>query len=254
METMKEFFSSSGELVGKMYLGDCLEILPRIKNDIDIEVAIFSPPYNLINGVGSRRIKEQYSKWYYDTLEEPIYQEEQKRLISLLVKITKSSIFYNHKIRYAWHPRNKHSGAARIYHPMMWLQDFPIWTEIIWDRKTKNQPIPKKYPICDERIYQIKKPNKWKDYGWSNIWRINPSKNQGHVCTYPAELVERCMLPTTEENDFVLDPYMGSGTTAITALKHNRRFIGIERNEEYFDLCCMNIQKEIDKYQQIRMF
>ena len=54
-----------------------------------------------------------------------------------------------------------------------------------------------------------------------------------HPAPFPEELVETLMLNTTDENDIVLDPYMGSGTTAVVAKKLKRNYIGIEISKEY---------------------
>ena len=127
---------------------------------------------------------------------------------------------------------------------MHWLSKFPIWCEIIWDRCGIGNPS-RRYHIQDERIYQIKKPVKWDNtLSLTNIWRIPPSRNEEHVCTFPQKLVENCMLPTTEEGDCVLDPYLGSGTTALTAIKHKRKFIGIEKDAEYFEIAKNRIENE----------
>jgi len=53
-------------------------------------------------------------------------------------------------------------------------------------------------------------------------------------------------LPTTNEGDIVLDPFMGAGTTGVVAAKHNRGFVGIERVPEYFDLAVANITKTLE--------
>ena len=79
--------------------------------------------------------------------------------------------------------------------------------------------------------------------GLTNIWKFPPSRNEGHVCSFPEKLVETCILPTTEEGDTIIDPFLGSGTTAIVAMKHNRRFIGIEKDKEYFELACSKISE-----------
>lgn len=57
-----------------------------------------------------------------------------------------------------------------------------------------------------------------------------------HFATMPTELVKPCILAGSREGDTVLDPFCGSGTTGMVALRHGRRFIGIELNAEYCDL------------------
>ena len=70
----------------------------------------------------------------------------------------------------------------------------------------------------------------------SEVWNINPERNNSHPAPFPEKLVENCLLLTTEENDLILDPFMGSGTTGIVANKHNRNFIGIEIDLKYLDI------------------
>lgn len=66
------------------------------------------------------------------------------------------------------------------------------------------------------------------------VWEIPLSKfREAHFAVYPEKLVEICLLASTQENDTVLDPFAGSGTTGIVAKKNNRNFIGIELVEKY---------------------
>jgi len=66
------------------------------------------------------------------------------------------------------------------------------------------------------------------------VWEIPLGKfRDAHFAVFPEKLVENCLLASTKPNDFVLDPFCGSGTTGIVALKHDRNFIGIELVEKY---------------------
>ena len=72
----------------------------------------------------------------------------------------------------------------------------------------------------------------------SGCWEIpnvkaNHVEKTTHPCQFPVELVERCVLALTNEHDLVLDPYCGVGSTLIAALMHDRRTLGVEREEEY---------------------
>jgi site-specific DNA-methyltransferase (adenine-specific) len=237
---------------GVVYLGDCMEVLQTLERNSS-EVCVTSPPYNLCkrysnykNSKTSQSMTEKYEKWYFDDMPEWEYQGWQQSVIHSLMRVCNSSIFYNHKVRFAWHNRNIFRTPTNLHHPMHWLEKFPIWCEIIWDRCGIGNPS-RRYHIQEERIYQIGKPKKWSnELGLTNIWKIPPSRNQGHVCTFPEKLVENCILPTTEEGDTVIDPFLGAGTSAIVALKHRRRFIGIEKDPEYFELACQNIQDAYD--------
>ena len=70
-----------------------------------------------------------------------------------------------------------------------------------------------------------------------SVWFISLIPFKGaHFAVYPPELARRCILAGAPENGIVLDPFMGSGTTAAVALQNKRRFIGFELNPEYCEL------------------
>ncbi len=66
-----------------------------------------------------------------------------------------------------------------------------------------------------------------------------------HPTQKPIALLERCILASTSEGDCVLDPFCGSGTTGVAALRHGRRFVGIERDPKYMDLTTRRIEAEL---------
>lgn len=77
-----------------------------------------------------------------------------------------------------------------------------------------------------------------------NIWEIAVAQNKTvHPAVYPIEIPLRHIKSWTNEGDIILDPFMGSGTTALAALQLNRKFIGIEMNEEYYNLCNERIKE-----------
>ncbi|MBC8438103.1 MAG: site-specific DNA-methyltransferase [Deltaproteobacteria bacterium] len=81
----------------------------------------------------------------------------------------------------------------------------------------------------------------------SNVIKVNNVSNQFsdkqlHPATFPEGLVEFFIKSFTNENDTVLDPFMGSGTTGIVAKKLNRNFIGIELEEQYFEIAKKRIE------------
>lgn len=82
----------------------------------------------------------------------------------------------------------------------------------------------------------------------NNIWLYSVGFNDktGHPAVFPEQLANDHILSWSKEEDLVLDPFMGSGTTGKMALLNNRRFIGIEKVEEYFDIAKERIEKAIN--------
>ncbi len=70
-----------------------------------------------------------------------------------------------------------------------------------------------------------------------SVWTLStqPCK-EAHFATFPRKLIEPCILAGSAVGDIVLDPFMGSGTTALVARDHGRKFLGIELNPEYIEI------------------
>ena len=67
-----------------------------------------------------------------------------------------------------------------------------------------------------------------------DVWSIAVKPYKGaHFATFPPALIEPCILAGSRPGDIVLDPFMGSGTTAQVALQHGRQYLGCELNPEY---------------------
>ena len=70
-----------------------------------------------------------------------------------------------------------------------------------------------------------------------SVWKVNCKPYRGaHFAVYPPELIEPCILAGSEKNDIILDPFMGSGTTAVVAKKNSRAYYGCELHKEYASL------------------
>ncbi|MFX1498444.1 MAG: DNA-methyltransferase [Promethearchaeota archaeon] len=85
--------------------------------------------------------------------------------------------------------------------------------------------------------------NDWKSAVWEfpNVKSNHPEKTI-HPCQFPVELVERCILALTNEDDFVLDPYCGVGSSLIAGIKHNRKVIGVDKELEYINVAKKRIR------------
>jgi len=110
--------------------------------------------------------------------------------------------------------------------------------------------VPSKYP--NKKHYRG--PNKGKLSGnpkgknpedvWSipNVKHNHPEKTE-HPCQFPVALVERLVLSLSNKGDIVFDPFMGSGSTGVAAIKNNRNFVGIDNNQKYYNIAVDRLHK-----------
>lgn len=105
----------------------------------------------------------------------------------------------------------------------------------------------------DKEEKELRKDNITKEefIEWTkSVWTMNTesAKRIGHPAPFPEELPNRLIKLFSFTNDIVIDPFMGSGTTAIAAIKNNRNFVGYEINEEYINLAnnrILNLKEKI---------
>ena len=95
------------------------------------------------------------------------------------------------------------------------------------------------------------------DFRDNPIWNIpnvkaNHPEKTIHPCQFPIELAERCVLALSPENGTILDPFVGTGASAIAALKHSRRAIGIDREGNYLDIAKERLIKLHEGTLQVR--
>ena len=244
--------------VNSVIQGDCLEVLKSIPDD-SIDITFADPPFNL---------KKKYNG-YKDNKEFNAYLEWCRHWINEMVRITKpdGSIFVHNIPRWLTY----YAGFLNE------ISNFKHW--IAWDAPTApmgKSLQPSHYGILyyakdlkKNRIYEIRYPHKrcrkcgylLKDYGgkkadlhpfgplvsdvWSDIHRIKHNKYRDeHPCQLPIHLLERIILMSTDENDIVLDPFVGTGTTVIAAKRLGRRFIGIDIDEKYVNISEDKLSKE----------
>ena len=111
----------------------------------------------------------------------------------------------------------------------------------------------------DKEEKELRKDNITKEefIEWTkSVWTMHTesAKRIGHPAPFPEELPNRLIKLFSFTNDIVIDPFMGSGTTAIAAIKNNRNFIGYEINEEYINLANNRIEKLKEKNSEILLF
>lgn len=114
-----------------------------------------------------------------------------------------------------------------------------------------------KYGNSDDPKHATKSGNEYIDSGTRNkrsVWTINTKPFRGaHFAVMPEALVEPCVLASSRPNDLVLDPFTGSGTVAVVALKHGRNFIGTELNPEYAEIAKNRIQTSQPMFNEVNV-
>jgi len=235
-----------------LYLGDSLKILKKLE---PVDLIFADPPYFLSNGgitcQGGRMVSVNKGNWD-QTDDKHKFNRKWIKLCYPLLK-RNGSIFI--------------SGTLHnIYSVGMALEQegYKILNNITWQ---KTNPPPNLGCRCfvhsTETILWAKPNNKkYKHYfnyslmkeenngkQMKDVWTspLTPKceKTEGkHPTQKPLFLLERIILAASQEGDVILDPFCGSGTTGVAAIRNNRKFIGIDINEEYLKLAVRRIQKE----------
>ena len=241
------------DYINKVICGDCLEVMKGIP-DGSVDLIFTSPPYNKTGWRGRRDQSKGRGRWsgadikygkFLDNLDEQEYKRLQILFLDEAHRIIKDtgSILYNHKIRRA----NKKASS-----PMEWILKTKsiFYQEIIWNRMSGcDHNINYLDPIT-ERIYWLIKdtPKCHKNKKWATeIWNITPLPETRHPAPFPLKLCNVAIQLTTDIDDIVLDPFLGSGTTAVACKELGRRFIGIEINPEYCKIAERRLFQEIFK-------
>lgn len=250
-----------------LYHGSCVNML-KIIPDKSIQLIVTSPPYNI-------------GKEYEEKTNLNNYIEEQSKIIKECERVLAESgsicwqvgnfvengsiipldvalypVFADLNLvmrnRIIWHFEHGLHCSKRFsgrYETIIWFT-----------RKTKEYVfnldpvrVPQKYPakkyFKGPKIGQYSCNPLGKNPG--DIWVVpnvksNHVEKTEHPCQYPVELIERLVLAMTDEGDWVLDPFAGTGTSIIAAILHNRRGAGAEIQKQYVELAKDRITKAIN--------
>ncbi len=244
------------DYLNKANLGDCLTIMSTIgANSVDMCFA--DPPFNL---------EKQYTS-YKDQKPVAEYLDWCRQWLLEMVRITKptGSIFVHNIPKWLTYYASILNDIAYFRH----------W--IAWDAMSNplgKTLLPAHYGILfytkelkGAKFFEIRAPHKrcrvcnsyLKDYGgkkdqmhpfgalvsdvWTDIHRIRHNvRRDEHPCQLPIPLLERIVLMSTDPGDVVLDPFLGTGTTAIAAKTLGRNFIGIDIDPEYVKIATEKIE------------
>ena len=223
--------------INNIICGDALSIMQSMPDE-SVDLVVTSPPYNLKNSTGNGMKDGRGGKWanaglikgyshHDDCMPHEEYAKWQRDCLTEMFRLIKQdgAIFYNHKWRVQ---------AGLLQDRQDIVGGFPIRQIIIWRRKgginfNKGYFLPTYeviYMICKKDFELSKGANSYGD-----IWEFMQEMNNSHPAPFPVALIERIISSTNAE--LILDPFMGSGTTAVAAKILNRKYIGIEISPEY---------------------
>jgi DNA modification methylase len=144
-----------------------------------------------------------------------------------------------------------YKAGLYLYDRRIWVKD-PTWANCRWTSNTLKAVSeyedlyifwkPGEYVIDRKKLSN----SEWKTWGSRGVWYLRSvQKNDDHEAKFPEELAIRVIRLYSHERDVILDPFMGSGTTALAAISTNRRFIGIEKESQYVKLAEENIKARL---------
>ena len=229
--------------VNKIYNENCLDTMAKMPDNF-IDLVVTSPPYNLgeIHYTGNYKFAA-YDE-YVDAMPEEEYQLQQIIVLNELHRVVKNggSVMYNHKNRI----RNGLQTS-----PYEWLlkTKWDIKQEIVWFNRSQNFNKCRFYPMT-ERIYWLSK-GKDTDFfnvlNWHDLIKDNAmGTSQEHKRAFPLVLAERFIMCFPNAK-LIYDPYMGSGTTALGAIKQDRQYIGSEISSNYCDIADKRIKLHLSQ-------
>lgn len=272
MPHIQNDFSEDGRIV--LYSGSCLDAVREIPAE-SIQLIITSPPYNVGKSYERSTALEEYLETIKPILDELVRLLSPQGSLCWQVgnyvekgEVFPLDIFYYSILKeLGLHLRNR----------IIWYFNHGLhaskrfsgrYETILWFTKTKEYKfnldavrVPSKYPgkrhfkgpkkglpSCNPKgknpsdIWEIVAQD-WEKELWDipNVKSNHPEKTI-HPCQFPIELVQRCVLALTDEDDWVLDPFVGVGSALIGALIHNRRAMGCEKEPAYIETAKKRIQ------------
>ena len=230
--------------------------------DKSVSLMVTSPPYNIDINYGNKweggKLVKSKGKKYTDNLDEVAYRKMIENVLNETKRVLKDDgqIWFNIKNRY------NDDNMIPPYWIMEYFQDMYLKNIIIWNFDwggstskrfcsryeyvfffTKHKS---KYTfnLDDVKIPALNyRPDRYKSQlkNPTDVWKIslvsgNSPERTEHPAQYPEELIERIIKTSTNAGDLVLDPFMGSGTTAVVAKKLGRNYVGYETEIEFIEI------------------
>ena len=213
----------------KLLNGNCLELIKKIP-DSGVDLVVTDPPYGM--NFQSNYRKEKYKKINND--EALDWLEE---YVSELYRIMKDNTAVY--CFCSWHNVDIFKQTFEKY--------FKLKNIIVWEKNnTSMGDLKGSYaPKYELVLFAHKGRRVLNGFRYPDIIQAKRTGNQYHPTEKPVDLLEIFIGESSYENDIVFDGFMGSGSTGVAALNLNRHFIGIELDENYFEVAKERIENAI---------
>lgn len=249
---LKKYYSNQDV---DIYNGGVIDTLNSLPEE-SVDLIFADPPYNLSNGGftchAGKRVSVNKGKWDISKGIEKDFDfhygwiEACRRVLSKNGSLWISGTYHSiYACGYAlqkqgWHLINDICWYKPNAAPNLSCRMFTASHEtLLWVRKSKTTKHHYNYGIVKNNNWNgdfLKKPGKQMRSVWAITTPKNGEKKYGkHPTQKPLDLLERIVIACSEESNTVLDPFCGSATTGIAALKHKRKFIGIDAEKKYLD-------------------
>lgn len=242
--------------------GDTFQVLPFLPEQC-VDLLIVDPPYNLEKNYHGNRFhqesREEYRNYTIQWLEQVLPLLKDTASIYVCCDWKSSLVigdvlyqYFDVKNRITWQREkgrgakaNWKNGMEDIWYATKSEKDYTFHLDAVKIRKRVNAPYkvdgkPKDWEMTKEGNYRNTCPSNFWDDISIPYWSM--PENTAHPTQKPEKLIAKLLLASSSEGDLVLDPFGGSGTTAVTAYKLGRHFITIEQNELY----CAWAQKRLE--------
>ena len=248
-------------VINTTIVGDTFQVLPLLPNK-SVDLVIADPPYNLtksFNGTTFTKRKEsdyeEYTRQWLSAIK-PLLKDDASIYVccdwetSLIVGKILSEFFYVRN-RITWQ-REKGRGAKANWKNGMediWFatnsDNYIFNLDAVKIRKKVIAPYrvdgkPKDWVETENGNYRDTCPSNFWDDITIPFWSM--PENTAHPTQKPEKLIAKLILASSDKNDIILDPFLGSGTTSVVAKKLNRNYIGIEQDIQY----CIWAEKRLE--------
>ncbi len=248
-------------LLDRTYHGDCIEGMALLPDE-SIDLIFADPPYNIAKDYGNNQMRlseQEYRVWSERWIREAvrllkpegsIYVCSDWRYSGMTQSLLDSYLIVKNRI--TWR-REKGRGSRRNWKNNMEDVWFAVKSENyifnVEEVKVKKQVIAPYRENGEPKDWVEENGERYRYTHPANIWidTVVPfwsmPENTPHSTQKPEMVVERAMKASSNPGDVVLDPFVGSGTSAVVAVRLGRRFIGFEINEEYVRLAAKRLDQ-----------